>query len=488
MQDDNEELSEYFGFPVNIDLVLKHLRQDMRDDWYFDVLQYKDLFENRARCVEVIKGSFSIGNGSYHPNSPTVRAIPKKGYSERYTLETDFFDRFVYQAAVSYLIQFVDPMLSNRVLSYRYEKYPIKDKYLFKNKIERWNTFEGASLTFLRSGQCLVVTDLSNFFERISSHDICDRMEKFIPDILCLPIDKARMRSAISCLRSNLLRWTFSSGIGLPQNRDASSFLSNVALYEIDKKMEELGYDYLRYVDDIRILCATEQDARKALSLLTQELRENGFYLNGTKTDILHPDVRMEDLVKVFTGLNSKIAGINNMWKSKSRRVISRSVCYLCSLLEDCVNHSDTQSRTFRYAINRLSQLVQVGMIDIKSDTLSSLRDILVNSFYDNAASTDQYCRILCAIDPDGTTCEAIEKYLCTSGKSIYDWQNYNLWLMLARHKHSSKDLRKRAERIIDNNIESGEAAGVLVWAASTKHEVVLQNALDKYLHMCDLH
>ncbi len=176
-QTSNEiDLSILFGFPIDINLVLLHLKQDMRDDWYFDVLQYQDLFDDINYCKTVIEQSFKVGHGVYMADVPTVRGIPKKALSERYALETDFFDRFVYQAAVTYLIKYIDPLLSHKVLSYRYEKYPLKRKYLFKNKLERWNTFEGITLTFMSSGQYLAVTDLTNFFEGISSELICDKL------------------------------------------------------------------------------------------------------------------------------------------------------------------------------------------------------------------------------------------------------------------------------------------------------------------------
>lgn len=45
---------------------------------------------------------------------------------------------------------------------------------------------------------------------------------------------------------------------GLPQNRDASSFLSNVLLSRVDKAMAGKGYDYYRYVDDIRVIADDE--------------------------------------------------------------------------------------------------------------------------------------------------------------------------------------------------------------------------------------
>jgi hypothetical protein len=105
------------GFPVQFDLVLKHLRQDMRDDWYFDCLQYDDLFKDSAEAKRVIISLLQEWNGVYRGTRSVVRNIPKKGYGERYGLETDFFDRFVYQAICSFLIPFELPP-SERSIDY----------------------------------------------------------------------------------------------------------------------------------------------------------------------------------------------------------------------------------------------------------------------------------------------------------------------------------------------------------------------------------
>jgi hypothetical protein len=48
------ENGQALGFPIQFDLVLKHLRQDMRDDWYFDCLQYDDLFNNPNEAKRII--------------------------------------------------------------------------------------------------------------------------------------------------------------------------------------------------------------------------------------------------------------------------------------------------------------------------------------------------------------------------------------------------------------------------------------------------
>ncbi len=118
------ENGQALGFPIRFDLVLQHLRQDMRDDWYFDCLQYKDLFCDAGEAKRIILSLLQDWNGAYRGTRRVVRNIPKKDHGERYGLETDFFDRFIYQAICSFLIPYYDKVLGHRVLSHRYNPEP----------------------------------------------------------------------------------------------------------------------------------------------------------------------------------------------------------------------------------------------------------------------------------------------------------------------------------------------------------------------------
>jgi hypothetical protein len=244
------EQGQVLGFPVRFNKVLLHLRQDMRDDWYFDCLQYDDLFKSPLEAKKIILALLQEWNGAYCGTQSTVRNVPKSGYGERYGLETDFFDRFIYQAICSFLIPFYDRLLSHRVLSYRYDPDPQNVKYLFKNKISRWFTFEGVTLTFVRSNKYLLITDVGNFFENISRIQLIEQMERAIPNIDATGPEKLHIRNAIRILEKLLEQWTYNGSHGLPQNRDASSFLSNILLSAVDREMVNKGYDYYRYVDE----------------------------------------------------------------------------------------------------------------------------------------------------------------------------------------------------------------------------------------------
>lgn len=405
------EKGQALGFPIQFDLVLRHLKQDMRDDWYFDCLQYEDLFSDPRGAKQVILSLLQEWNGAYCGTKSVVRNIPKKGYGERYGLETDFFDRFIYQSICSFLIPYYDKLLSHRVLSYRYDPKPLSPKYLFKPKISRWFTFEGVTLTFVRSAKHLLITDLSNFFENISRPQLIAELERLITNVQATGSEKLQIRNAIGTLDKLLQQWTFSGSHGLPQNRDASSFLSNILLTSVDRAMAGKGFDYYRYVDDIRIIADTELQARRALQYLIRQLRTVGLNINASKTEILAPHAPADKLSEYFPSQDSTTTAINQMWQSRSRRIVTRSITYIFNILTECIASGDTQSRQFRFAVNRVAQIVDSGLFDISDALSKTLLDTLSGTLSNHAVSTDQYCRLIAILDKDGRCLPALESF-----------------------------------------------------------------------------
>lgn len=475
------ENGQALGFPIQFKLVLRHLRQDMRDDWYFDCLQYQDLFSAPDETKAIILSLLHEWNGVYCGTQSFVRNIPKKGYGERYGLETDFFDRFIYQAICSFLIPHYDKMLSHRVLSYRYDPNPLDEKYLFKPKISRWFTFEGVTLTFVKSEKHLLVTDISNFFENISRDKIISELERAIPDISATGPEKLQIRNAIGTLDKLLERWTFSGSHGLPQNRDASSFLSNILLSSVDRQMASKGYDYYRYVDDIRVIADSELHARRALQDLIRELRTVGLNINASKTEILAPDTPNDKLSEYFPSQDSATNAINYMWQSRSRRLVTRSVSYIFNILTDCIASGETQSRQFRFAVNRVAQIVESGIFDV-SDALSTvLLDKLSGTLSDHAVSTDQYCRLIAILDKGGRCLPVLEAFLVAEEGAIHDWQNYNIWLILAMRKYRSDALVTLADRKLQEDMKSGEAAAILIWLRCVEETALIERSIQGF-------
>ena len=469
------------SFPINCDDVLAQLNQDMRDDWFFDTIYYKDLFAGKHDLKTLISDLLLEGNGRYSASSRQICDIPKKGLGIRYSLETDFYDRFIYQAICSFLIKHYDPMLSNRALGHRYNKKSNDNRYLFKNRIDLWTTFEGVTFTAFKDNKVLLATDIINYFENISIDSIREAFESKLDKVKGNGKEKFQIRNAISTLCDLLTRWSFSERHGLPQNRDASSFIANVVLAEVDRKMVDLGYDYYRYVDDIRIICDNPHQARKALHQLIAELRSVGMNINSAKTKILTNKDSTETISEFFPKNDDRSSAIDAMWKSRSRRVIARSIPLIHGMIKDCIKGKETQSRQFRFAVNRLAMLVDADLFDADSTLSEDLVRLLLDTLQEQAASTDQYCRLFSLLELSPHALSVIENYLRDDQVSIYQWQNYHLWFVLARKKYKTENLVEFAKQKIDKNIQSADIPAIFIYLYCVGETTHLQQLIKKF-------
>jgi len=124
-------------------------------------------------------------------------------------------------------------------------------------------------------------TDIVAFYdtidhERLSSliHHYCGEDDRF-KDFFRQCLSKWSAHNATSTM-----------GRGIPQGSNASDFLSNLYLYEIDCKLISNGYHYIRYVDDVRILGSDKSTVQRGLILFDLELKCAGLVAQVTKTSV----------------------------------------------------------------------------------------------------------------------------------------------------------------------------------------------------------
>lgn len=481
IEGDNYMDDAILAFPIDVDAVLQHLYQDMRDDWFIDAIQHRDLFSNKNELRKVLFDLLLEGNGRYMGAERKLYDIPKKGFGVRYSLETDFYDRFIYQAICSYLMPYYDPLLSARVLGHRYNKKRSSERYLFKNRINLWQTFEGVTKTALRNGEALLATDLINYYENISVDLVRKSFEGMLGKISASGPEKVLIRNAIQTLCELLVRWGYSGTHGLPQNRDASSFIANVVLNSVDQEMVLAGYDYYRYVDDIRIICASQRLARKALTDLVGRLRNVGMNINSSKTKILTVDSSAVEVDEFFPTSDDRSLTIDNMWRSRSRRVVARSAKYIYQMLKDCIDQKQTQSRQFRFAVNRLIKLTDAKLFDVQDAIAKDLKGLLIESLEDHAASTDQYCRLLGLLDLSEDELNQICGHLCDHEKSIYSWQNFHLWLLLARRRHKTDEMLGLARLRMQSDLMQPEVSAIFIYLRCVDEAAELQSLIPRF-------
>ncbi|MBY8201638.1 RNA-directed DNA polymerase [Vibrio fluvialis] len=472
------EQENLLTFPIDIGVTLKHLRQDMKDDWFYDVVRYEDLLSNGKDLLKILANNLEINHGIYKSGTKIAYDVPKRALGLRYTLETDFYDRFLYQAICTFLIPYFDPLLSNRVFSHRFNKHG-SSRYLFKHRIELWNTFENLSYLGIVDNKTLLVTDLLNYFEQISIESIENAFVSMIADIKASGAEKSTIRSAISTLTALLKKWCYNERHGLPQNRDASSFIANVVLNSVDSYMVSKGYDYFRYVDDIRIICSDEMEARRALNDLIFQLRKLGLNINSKKTIILNK--KSENIQEFFPSKDDTMTLIDTMWRSKSKKVIARSIPVLFEFLQKQIDEGETQSRPFRYCINRFKTLISSNLFDSKSVLANDIADLLIKELYKQPVSTDQFCKLLMDLDLKDAQNNAIVEYITNENIAIYGWQNYHLILLLAYKKFVSDRLILHCKSLIKQRVESPEVPACFIYLSSIGHEFEVENFINDF-------
>jgi hypothetical protein len=203
--------------------------------------------------------------------------------------------------------------------------------------------------------------------------------------------------------------------------------------------------------------------------------------INASKTEILAPDASKKVLANYFPSQDSTTTAINQMWQSRSRRIVTRSVTYIFDILMDCIAAGETQSRQFRFAVNRVAQIVESGLFDLGDALATTVLDTLSGTLSDHAVSTDQYCRLIAVLDRDGRCLPAFEAFLAAEDGAIHDWQNYNIWLLLAVRKYRSDALVALADRKLQEDMGSGEAAAILIWLRCVEETALIERSVQNF-------
>ena len=458
------------GIEVDVGRVVRQLRYDLKDDWYPDSLGYEDTLEPDV-IAAAIKDALDANDGLFVPDSRTELNIPKKGFVLRYSLDTSLLDRAYYHALVAELAPFYDILLPPVVLSHRFAFSGNRaGRYLFLHPIEQWKLFEGYVNQEIASNPVILVTDVQNYFENISIVMLVESLRKRVTQLNANGVEKARIQSVINHLERCLKEWCFCTTHGLPQNRDASSFLANIFMLTVDEAMLNRGYAYFRYMDDIRVASPTRYKARAALQDLIIELRKIGLNVNAGKTEILEPET--QQYTELLSSHDRELEQIDNMWRSRSLPVIRRSFEPLRSLALQLISDKRTNERAFRFCVKRFENLALCKEIDTPADYFQPMIQSAIGELDMHPWTTDQLVRFLKAAPTNKEDIERVSHFLRDEERAIYDWQNYLLWQLLVYKGYKDTDLIQVARRRSALSSLQGDRAGATLFlGASGTHK-----------------
>ncbi|MGG1673770.1 RNA-directed DNA polymerase [Paenibacillus sp. NRS-1783] len=260
---------------------LKHINK------YGDSYVFPKLFEFEAineNWDDVKKHLLTIDvySNGVRPYRTTI--TPKSSVGFRICTQLDPLDSIVYNALIYEIYEEIEnkriPSAHDVVYSFRLN--PESDGILFDPEYN-WKKFEDKTRELLESEEYsyVVMTDITDFYPSIYLHNI----ETHLRECVRLSGKNAHAETLINIIKAMHISQTHK---GLPIGPQFSRPIAELILNEIDLILIENDIMFIRYVDDYRLFCKSENDAYKSLAFLAQKLYDIlNLKLNEQKTKIL---------------------------------------------------------------------------------------------------------------------------------------------------------------------------------------------------------
>jgi group II intron reverse transcriptase/maturase len=122
--------------------------------------------------------------------------------------------------------------------------------------------------------------DLEKFFDTVNQSKLIEVLSRTVKDGRVISLIHKYLNAGV------VIRNKFEeTSMGVPQGGPLSPMLSNVMLNELDKELENRGHLFVRYADDLVILCKSKRSAERTLANIVPYIEKKLFLrVNREKT------------------------------------------------------------------------------------------------------------------------------------------------------------------------------------------------------------
>lgn len=462
---DNAEIN---NVKLNLELAMKKVRIDSKDDWFHDPLNFVDL-NNYDFLFDYFEENFE--GKKFIFNATETFFLPKKSYTLRKAMVLSYPDRIFYSALVQVLGLSMDNCIKPFIYSARFNK--LQTGGLIISGVEQWKKMQYKIEECSKDFKYIIEVDILNFYDNIDINLLCEKLTSIT--------ETENERNASVELKKALKTFSKNSNTSIPQNSDASSLLATFYLSELDVFMSHLVPEYYRFMDDIKIFCNDKFEARRILSLLEMELRKLKLSLNGQKTKII--DLKPSDPVKKIEITNTyqsffdiERSTLSRLANSSNQRIVNEAFHLAIKIILEKIKEDSEgelkDERTLSLALITLKKCYAKGVIIDKNSKFQDLFSEAFNLLIEKPWITPQLCSLIGILNPESIPKEfwiKIEEIVLKDSYNIYSWQCYHLWLLFAKQKIESVNLSQFASKLLKSNDEINKpvVAGLMIYMGS---------------------
>ncbi|MBI2690810.1 MAG: RNA-directed DNA polymerase [Solirubrobacterales bacterium] len=219
-----------------------------------------------------------VDDGGYQPQSSTIVEKPKGAGHIRPGVHLEIEDQIVYSACVASILDEIRTGTDGNEEIDCSLKLSADEAEILDPAFSGWSDFRTRSLDYLNPvgnyTHC-VVADITACYENID-------IGMLMSDLRAQGCDA----EILDLISKSLNRWA-NNLRGVPQGHAATDAMVKLYLTKIDSQLQAAGYTHLRYVDDFRVFCRSEEEAKRAMVELSTILRHRGLHLQSAKSRIL---------------------------------------------------------------------------------------------------------------------------------------------------------------------------------------------------------